>query len=136
MAKARLDADGTAKPKTRIVHHPNRDHCVGPGTKLNRPEFEAEDGTRIPLGKNPPSRVRWPRPAEDTSLSELVAQLKRIDDAESSDGQWIGNVRDDVMTELHRMRLTYRTGPDNEYLKLTQRGEDLVDLAEQAKAAE
>jgi len=53
MTKARLDADGTAKPKTRIVSHPKRDHCVGPGMKLRRPEYEAEDGTRTPLDDDP-----------------------------------------------------------------------------------
>ncbi len=47
--KARLDVDGTAEPKTRIVHHPNREHCLGPGTKLSKPEYEDESGKRTPL---------------------------------------------------------------------------------------
>lgn len=49
--KARLDADRTAKPLTRIVGHPNRDHCVGPMIPPVRPEYEAEDGTRTPLDR-------------------------------------------------------------------------------------
>lgn len=76
MAKARLDADGTAKPKTRIVHHPNRDHCVGPGMKLNRPEFEAEDGTRIPLG----SRYRLVEVTMETQIqSEIDGASKSVE---------------------------------------------------------
>lgn len=46
---ARLDPEGTAKGKTRIIHHPNRDWCVGPGIALVDPELETEDGSRIPL---------------------------------------------------------------------------------------
>ncbi len=37
---ARLDADRTAKPKTRIVNHPKAGHCVGPGAPLRKPELE------------------------------------------------------------------------------------------------
>jgi hypothetical protein len=47
--KARLDADGTAQPKTRIVHHPPENGCVGPGTPLHNPEYEDESGVRAPL---------------------------------------------------------------------------------------
>lgn len=47
--KARIDADRTAKPRTRIVHHPVPGTLVGPGTKLHRPEWEDENGDRIPL---------------------------------------------------------------------------------------
>lgn len=46
---ARLDADGQAKPKTRIVNHVKQDWCVGPGTPLHNPEYETETGERIPL---------------------------------------------------------------------------------------
>lgn len=47
--KARLDEDGTAEPLTRIVAHPNRDHCVGPWSSSKRPEYEDEHGNRTPL---------------------------------------------------------------------------------------
>jgi hypothetical protein len=47
--KARLDADGTAKPLTRIVHHPPKDARVGPGIPLHAPEHEDEHGKRTPL---------------------------------------------------------------------------------------
>ena len=40
---ARVDADRTAKPLTRIVSHPKAGWCVGPGTVLVDPEFEAAD---------------------------------------------------------------------------------------------
>lgn len=46
---ARLDADRMAKAKTRIVHHPNIEHCVGPGGKLSNPEYENEYGEREAL---------------------------------------------------------------------------------------
>lgn len=46
---ARLDAEGTAKPKTRIVNHPKSGWCVGPATVLIAPEYEDENGDRISL---------------------------------------------------------------------------------------
>lgn len=46
---ARLDADRTAKPLTRIVQHVRPGDAVGPGRPLHEPEHEAEDGTRTPL---------------------------------------------------------------------------------------
>ncbi len=55
--KARLDADGTAQPKMRIVHHPPEGGCVGPGTPLHGPEYEDESGTRTPLHPIPRPHV-------------------------------------------------------------------------------
>lgn len=49
VAPARLDADGTARPKTRIVHHPVAGNCFGPGVPLRDPEWESESGERIKL---------------------------------------------------------------------------------------
>lgn len=46
---ARLDADRTATGKTRIVHHPSVGERIVSGGPLVRPEYEAEDGTRVPL---------------------------------------------------------------------------------------
>jgi len=46
---ARLDADGTAQPLTRIISHPPVNWCVGPGTRLVQPEYEDQSGKRIPL---------------------------------------------------------------------------------------
>jgi hypothetical protein len=47
--KARLDADGTAAPKTRIVGHARHGDVAGPG--ITKPDaYEAEDGGRTPLG--------------------------------------------------------------------------------------
>lgn len=46
---ARLDADGSAKPLTRIVHHPKEGGRIGPGMVLINPEYETEEGERIPL---------------------------------------------------------------------------------------
>lgn len=47
--RARLDSEGTAKPLTRLIHHPNRDFCVGPGISLVNPQYENEEGHRTPL---------------------------------------------------------------------------------------
>ena len=47
--RARLDADKTAKPKTRIIHHPDIGKLVGPSIPLVHPEYEDENGKRIPL---------------------------------------------------------------------------------------
>lgn len=46
---ARLDADRTAQPLTRIVHHPPREGCIGPYMPLVAPEYEDEHGKRTPL---------------------------------------------------------------------------------------
>ena len=48
-AKARLDADGTAKGKTRIVCHPKVGDCFGSGMTLIDPQYETEQGERITL---------------------------------------------------------------------------------------
>lgn len=49
-AKARLDADKTAKPKTRIVHHPPPGKLAGPGIPPVDPELEdVATGARTPL---------------------------------------------------------------------------------------
>lgn len=74
--KARLDPDGTAEPKTRIVHHPNREHCLGPGTKLSKPEYEDESGKRIPLSE---ARIRkithgYVEQVYDTATKKFVSQ--------------------------------------------------------------
>jgi len=47
--KARLDADKTAKPKTRIIKHVPVGQCVGPHTHLTDLEYEDEDGLRTKL---------------------------------------------------------------------------------------
>lgn len=47
--KARLDADRTAKPRTRIVGHARVGDVAGPG--ITKPDaYEAEDGARTALG--------------------------------------------------------------------------------------
>lgn len=48
-AAARLDADRTAKPLTRIISHPPVTWCVGPGTRLIDPEYEDAEGKRHPI---------------------------------------------------------------------------------------
>lgn len=67
-------------------------------------------------------------------LSEIIGRLKQIDETESSDGEWIGNLPTDVMDELFKCGLVWRTGTDNEYLQLTQRGDELLELARKAEA--
>jgi hypothetical protein len=56
MTKARLDPDGTAKPKTRIVGHPRVGDAIAPWLMPRNPEYEAEDGTRTSLDHPSP---RW-----------------------------------------------------------------------------
>jgi hypothetical protein len=50
---ARLDADRTAQPLTRIVHHPPRGGCISPHMPLVAPEYEDEHGKRTPLTSEP-----------------------------------------------------------------------------------
>jgi hypothetical protein len=51
-AKARLDADGKATPKTRIIKHVKQGDCVGPQTHSDSLEFR-EGETKIPLKPKP-----------------------------------------------------------------------------------
>ena len=46
--RARLDTDGTARPKTRLLGHVHAGSCVGPGT-VQADCLEDETGHRIPL---------------------------------------------------------------------------------------
>lgn len=48
---ARVDSDRTAKPLTRIIHHPKSNICVGVGMPLVNPEYEGSDGQRMPLNR-------------------------------------------------------------------------------------
>ncbi len=48
-ARARLDADRTAEPLTRIEHHPPHGGCIGPYMPLVNPEYVDENGKRTPL---------------------------------------------------------------------------------------
>jgi hypothetical protein len=63
------------------------------------------------------------------TLAEIVEQLRRVEDT-TSDGQWM---RTDAMDELFRCGLVWRTGPDNEYLALTRRGKDLLEIVRKAE---
>jgi hypothetical protein len=49
-APARLDADRTAKPKTRLVGHAKRGDCVGPGSVQPDALEDTATGKRTPLG--------------------------------------------------------------------------------------
>ena len=48
-ARARLDADRTAEPLTRIEHHPPHGGCISPYMPLVNPEYVDENGKRTPL---------------------------------------------------------------------------------------
>lgn len=65
--KARLDSEGTAKPLTKIVHHPVAGHCIGPGTPLRNPELVDEDGTRTPLAADRTAGVAVAAALADTA---------------------------------------------------------------------
>lgn len=57
-ARARLDADRTAEPLTRIEHHPPHGGCISPYMPLVNPEYVDENGKRTPLNARaeaPPS---------------------------------------------------------------------------------
>lgn len=60
---ARLDANGDAKPLTRLLSHPPRDWCVGFGTMAVEPEYEGDDGVRIPLAP--------PEPIDDDEMDSV-----------------------------------------------------------------
>lgn len=48
--RARLDLDGTAEPKTRLVAKSNPEHCIGPGTSPVGGVFhEDESGQRTEI---------------------------------------------------------------------------------------
>lgn len=48
---ARLDPDGTAKPKTRLVGHARRGDCIGPGSVGADAIEDTRTGKRTPLGR-------------------------------------------------------------------------------------
>lgn len=50
--KARLDADGKAAPKTRIIKHVKQGDCVGPNSHSDSLEFREGD-RKIPLIAKP-----------------------------------------------------------------------------------
>ena len=54
--KARLDVDGTAKPRTRIIAHPRVGDVVGPWISSRNLEYEAEDGSRESLSSRLPPK--------------------------------------------------------------------------------
>lgn len=68
---ARLDADGTAEPLTRIVHHPREGACQGPQSTLVNPELVQADGTRVPLVGETASAPR------KSTLPEWAEALRR-----------------------------------------------------------
>jgi hypothetical protein len=49
-AYARVDADKTAKPKTRLIGHARRGDCVGPSSHPADAIEDVETGERTPLG--------------------------------------------------------------------------------------
>ena len=55
---ARLDADRTAKPLTKIVHHPGEGQCVGIGIPLRDPAYVDEAGNKTPLTDPHPTVFR------------------------------------------------------------------------------
>lgn len=48
---ARLDPDGTAKPRTRLVGHARRGDCIGPGSVVADAIEDTRTGKRTPLGR-------------------------------------------------------------------------------------
>ncbi len=86
--KARLDADGTATGKTRIVAHTREGGCFGPGMPLVDLQYEAEDGTRTPLAAKPGPGDWADKMARDYKIGEpetavTLAALLRIVDSDA-----------------------------------------------------
>ncbi len=82
-ARARLDADRTAEPLTRIEHHPPHGGCISPYMPLVNPEYVDENGKRTPLGAPvaaaDPLEAYWhERMAERMPLFDEVARLVTV----------------------------------------------------------
>ena len=74
-ARARLDADRTAEPLTRIEHHPPHGGCVSPYMPLVAPEYVGANGERVPLispAEAPPDLA----PSEVALAKMLAAYLE------------------------------------------------------------
>lgn len=71
--KARLDPDGTARPKTRLVGHAREGDCAGPGV-TRADAYEAEDGSRTPLAPQL-SGDYWNGPS---GIEKLVGRRVRV----------------------------------------------------------
>jgi hypothetical protein len=65
--KARLDADGKATPKTRIIKHVKQGDCVGPRTHSDSLEFREGD-QKIPLIAKPVIQENKSRHIQDYQI--------------------------------------------------------------------
>ena len=93
---ARLDADRTAVPLTRIEHHPPHGGCISPYMPLVNQEYVDADGKRPPLSApEPSSPVLLPIGAK-YGVERCVAWLKaraveiesEIDDNNAGSAKW------------------------------------------------
>lgn len=95
---ARLDADRTAQPLTRIVHHPPREGCIGPYMPLVAPEYEDEHGKRTPL--DAPATAPHDLTPSEVALAKILAA--------SADWRWrigegdAGTIVRNIVTDLYR----------------------------------
>jgi hypothetical protein len=71
--RARLDADRTARPMTRLARFTREGDCVGPGA-VRADAYEAEDGSRTPLAPQL-SGSYWNGPV---GIEKLVGRSVRV----------------------------------------------------------
>jgi hypothetical protein len=79
--RARLDANRTAQPKTRLIGHGELGHCLGPGSIQADALENTETGERIPLGHSHlykdqcPLCTPEPTPQAQNSLTDQLKEL-------------------------------------------------------------
>jgi hypothetical protein len=118
---ARLDADKTAQPLTRIVHHPPRGGCISPRMPLVAPEYEDENGKRTPL--------TVPVVEHDLTPSEvaLAKVLAAWDDWKGERGP------DDVFAMVCEIHDALARGAWTDLARLSDKGRALLDRARRAR---
>lgn len=104
---ARLDADRTAQPLTRIVHHPPRGGCISPHMPLVAPEYEDEHGKRTPLTSEPKAHDLT---QSEVALAKILALLIEYDSSSPSDrtsrtGRVLENFMSEAFTDTNRALL-------------------------------
>lgn len=125
-ARARLDADRTAEPLTRIEHHPPHGGCVSPYMPLVNPEYVDETGKRTPL-----SAPAEASPALTPSEVALAKVLAAWEDWPGAGGAM--NPVDHAMRAVGSAINDYgMVSVEQEGLVLSDKGSALLDRARKA----
>lgn len=101
--KARLDADRTAQPKTRLLGHGTAGHCLGPGSVSADTLENVETGERTPLTS--------PEPVDPKNaiIVELAKLLKRCE-PHIYQNERLDRLHADIETALDRADVKAITG--------------------------